>query len=74
MTTLTIQNPFTGQIVDHDITDLTEAQLDAYAEIMDTEIREDLAAKLAPCTPAEFLAAYVERVGAEEAGSVILGS
>lgn len=74
MTTITITNPWTGAVVEHDISDLTKRQLDAYAELMADDIREQLHSELAPCTPAEFLAAYVDRVGPEAVGSIILGS
>jgi hypothetical protein len=73
-TTIQIINPWSGAVVNHDITGLTEAQLDAYAQVMDDEIREALHSSLAPCKPEEFLAAYVERVGPEEGGRIVLGS
>lgn len=67
-------NPFSGTRVQHDITALTSEQMDAYAELMPDEIREEIHSQVAPCEPSEFLAAYVDRVGAEEAGRLILGS
>ena len=36
----------------------TEIYYDAAVELMDDEIREDLADKLAPCTEQEFFTAY----------------
>ena len=67
--TVTLINPWTGATVERDITDLTEAQLDAYP------LDGDVCAMIpTPCTPAEFLAAYVDRVGAQAAGVAILGS
>lgn len=39
---------------------LTQDELDIIASYMDDEIREDIAFKLAPCTPEAFLRAYVE--------------
>jgi hypothetical protein len=72
--TVTLINPFSGATVEHDISGLTEAQLDAYAHLMDDASREATHAAVAPCTPAEFLTAWVERVGPKEAGRVILGS
>jgi len=73
-TILTLTNPFSRVTVELDITGLTEAELSAYAQMMDDEIREAIHDDLAPCTPEVFLAAYVERVGADEAGKLILGS
>ena len=40
---------------------LTSAELDALAEIMDPEIREQIHQDLAPCNPDEFLAEYIRR-------------
>lgn len=74
MTTIRITNPWSNVTVDHDITDLTQSKLDAYAALMDDELREELHSEFAPCSPAEFLAAWVDRVGPDEAGRVILGS
>lgn len=71
--TVTIINPYSGATVDHDITDLTEDRLTALAEFMDEESREATHEAMAPCTPAAFLANWVERVGPEAAGRVILG-
>lgn len=39
---------------------LTQEELDIIASYMDDDIREDVAFKLAPCTPEAFLRAYVE--------------
>lgn len=41
---------------------LTQEELDTIATYMDDDIREDLHFELAPCTPEEFLKAYVKRV------------
>jgi hypothetical protein len=73
-TTITITNPCTNALVEQDISGITQAELDAYSGLMDAELREQLHAALAPCTPAEYLAAWVAAVGADEAGRVILGS
>ena len=70
---ITLTNPFSAATVTRDITDLTAQQLDAYAEIMDDDIRESVHDDLAPCKPAEFLAEYVKRVGPDAAGILILG-
>lgn len=40
--------------------ELTQELLDTIATYMDDEIREDVHAELAPCTPEEFLKRYVE--------------
>lgn len=74
MAVVTLTNPYSHVTVQHDITDLTEAQLLHYAPLMDEEDREAIHDELAPCSPAEFLAAWVERVGPDAAGRVILGS
>ena len=71
---ITITNPWTGTLVERDITDLSERQLAQWAELMDDELREQLCSELAPCSPVEFLAAYVDRVGPDVAGRLILGS
>ena len=69
---ITITNPFSGATVERDISGLSEDQLAAYP--LDEAICNALSLKMAPCTPAEFLAAYVAQVGADDAGIVILGS
>lgn len=69
---ITLVNPWSGVTVERDITDLTQDQLDAYP--LDEDACESLHRRLAPCAPATFLAAYVEEVGPEAAGRVILGS
>ena len=74
MTSIVLINPFSGVTVERDITGLTQGQLDAYAALMDDDSREATHHAVAPCTPAEFLAAWVARVGPVEAGRVILGS
>ena len=71
---ITLTNPFSNEAITRDISNLTKTQLDAYAQIMDDDIRESVHDDLAPCTPAEFLAEYVKRVGADAAGVLILGS
>lgn len=74
MTTILLTNPHNGATFERDITGLTEAELDAYAMLMDDDLREALHADLAPCTPEAFLAAYADRVGPEAAGMIVLGS
>jgi hypothetical protein len=68
---VTLVNPFSGATVERDVTDLTKSQLDAYP--LDEAVCNSLAAKIAPCTPGEFLAAYVDRVGPVAAGVAIIG-
>lgn len=70
-TVVQLVNPFSGVIVERDITDVTKAEIDVYAQLLDDET---LAALEGNDTPAEWLRAYVEHVGAEDAGRVILGS
>lgn len=72
--TVALLNPWSRATVYKDISALTQAELDAYARHMDDDLREALTGELAPCSPPQFLAAWVERVGPEEAGRVILGS
>ena len=69
---VTLTNPFSGATIVRDISGLTQAQLDAYAMLIDDETLYALEG--AGETPAEWLAAYVEHVGADQAGIVILGS
>jgi len=71
MSTITIVNPFSGATVERDISDITQEQVDAYAQLLDDET---LYALEGAETPAAWLAAYVDRVGPVEAGRVILGS
>ena len=40
---------------------ITQEDMDVIGSYMNDEIREDLHAVLAPCTPEEFLSAYLER-------------
>lgn len=57
--TVELINPWSGATVHRDITALTQAELDAYAQHMDDDLREALNSELAPCSPPEFLAARV---------------
>ncbi len=70
--TVTMINPWSGAVVERDITDLSKDELDAYP--LDEDACKSLHRRLAQCTPAEFLAAYVDAVGPKAAGRVILGS
>ena len=70
---LDLIHPVTGGWVTRDISELTEHELDAYARLMETELREVLHGE-GYASPPEFLAAWARRVGPEAAGRVILGS
>ena len=69
---IVIKNPWSGEMVERDISGLTPAELEAYP--LDEGICDEIARAIAPCLPEEFLAAYVKRVGAITAGVVILGA
>ncbi len=43
----------------NDYPNLTIAQLEAIAVVMDDEIRERIHSEIAPCEPGEFLTAYL---------------
>lgn len=68
---VTLANPWTGALIERDVTELTQAQLEAYP--LDDAVCAELQT-MAPCSPAQYLAAYVDHVGAAEAGRVIIGS
>jgi hypothetical protein len=70
--TVRLQNPFTNVGVDFDLDAVTQAQLDYTATFMDDDLRERLNSELAPCSPAEFLTAWIKEVGTEEASRVLL--
>lgn len=75
MTTITVTNPWTKQVLQRDITGLTQQQLDAYAQVMTDESREAINDEVGDdCTPESWLAAWAARVGADEAGRIIIGS
>jgi hypothetical protein len=69
-----LTNPWTGALVDLDISDLSAHQFDRWVALMDDDVCEQIHKEMAPCTPAEFVAAYVDRVGPDAAGRIILGS
>jgi len=69
---IVIKNPWSGEIVERDITGLTPAELESYP--LDEAICDEIAQAIAPCLPEEFLAAYVKRVGAITAGIAIFGA
>ena len=67
-----VKHPWSGELVERDITGLTPAELEDYP--LDEGICDEIARAIAPCLPEEFLAAYVRRVGAIAAGIVIFGA
>ena len=69
---VTVTNPWSGADVRIDLTRLAADRFNAWVELMDDDVREELHRELAPCEPAEFIAAFVERVGMAEAGRVLL--
>jgi len=69
---IVIKNPWSGELVERDIGGLTAAELESYP--LDEGICDEIAQALAPCLPEEFLAAYVDRVGAITAGIAIFGA
>jgi hypothetical protein len=69
---IVIKHPWSGEMVERDISGLTPAELEAYP--LDEGICDEIARAIAPCLPEEFLFAYVERVGAVTAGVMILGA
>ena len=70
---LELVNPWTGEDVQVDVTDLSQEELDSYAVLMDDDLREELHREMAPCSPGEFLYAWAQRVSTKEASRVILG-
>jgi hypothetical protein len=71
---ITMVNPWSKAVVWIDPADVTDAKLDHVASLMDDDLREELHSQLAPCSAGEFIAAWAERVGPEEAGKLFLGS
>jgi len=69
---IVIKNPWSGEMVERDISGLTPAELESYP--LDEGICDEIARAIAPCLPEEFLAAYVKRVGAITAGIAIFGA
>ena len=69
---IVIKNPWSGEMVERDISGLTPAELEEFP--LDEGICDEIARAIAPCLPEEFLAAYVKRVGAITAGVAIFGA
>jgi len=70
MTRITLRDPASGYLMDCAIDGLTHDDLAALP--LDEQICAEIAKEIAPCLPAEFLAAYVARVGVVGAGLDIL--
>jgi len=68
-----IKNPWTGEIIDKDVSGTTEDDLNNYSALMDKQLCEDLHKRLPNCTPGEFLAAWAKLVGPDQAGKVMWG-
>lgn len=67
MTAVYVMNPWTGALVSIVPDELTPEKLEAMAVLMPDDIREELHREYMD-DPFAFWAAYVGRVGAEEAG------
>jgi len=67
MTKAYVMNPWTGALAAIGPADVTPEKLEAMAALMDDDLREDLHREFLD-DPFAFWAAYVGRVGAEEAG------
>lgn len=69
-----IMSPWTKSLIRKDFAGMSTNELERYTVLMDEDIREQLHNAIAPCSPTEFMLAYIDRVGPEEAGRIILGS
>ena len=66
---ISIINPWSKALVHINRSEVTAERLEAMAQLMEDDIREELHQEC-PDDPAEFFARYVERVGPERAGEV----
>jgi len=66
---ISIINPWTKALVHINRSEVTAERLEAMAQLMEDDIREELHREC-PDDPAEFFFRYVERVGPERAGEV----
>lgn len=66
---ISIINPWSKTLVHINRSEVTAEKLEAMAQLMEDDIREELHREC-PDDPAEFFARYVERVGPERAGEV----
>ena len=72
MTSITLRDPATGDLLDCAIDGLTHDELAAFP--LDEQVCAEIAREFAPCLPEEFVAAYVSKVGPAKAGLHILGA
>ena len=68
--TFAVMNPWTKEIVEVSISEVTQEKLDFLATLMDDEIREAIHNGDCPTIPGAFFKKYAEIVGAEEAGKI----
>lgn len=74
-TRISVINPWSGAWRDFDRAAITQDKLDAWAQLMDSDVIEAINDSLPEgFTPSDFVAAWVERVGPEKAGLVMIGS
>ena len=66
---ISLVNPWSKALVHINRSEVTAERLEAMAQLMEDDIREELHSEC-PDAPAEFFARYVERVGPERAGEV----
>src|SRR5690606_38263378 len=66
---ISIINPWSKALVHINRSEVTAERLEAMAQLMEDDIREELHQEC-PDDPAEFFSRYVERVGPERAGEV----
>lgn len=69
---ITLKNPWSGEYVTEDITNITSDDIECYHLDFERAERELDASSYE--SAANWLAAYVDLVGAEEAGEQIIGS
>lgn len=72
MTTITLCDPATGELIDCPLDGITADALASFP--LDEAVCAEIARDIAPCLPEEFLVAYVQRVGAVKAGMHILAA
>lgn len=71
-TTINLINPFSGTLVQLDAAEFTQAQISAYVKLLEEDEMEEI--NRVAETPAEWMVAMTEVVGAERAGQIVLGS
>jgi hypothetical protein len=72
MTTITLLDPATGELIACPFDGITADDLASFP--LDEAVCAEIARDVAPCLPEEFLVAYVQRVGAVKAGMHILAA